>query len=184
VRDPDSDRRRRRISAALALLALGGRTARRVATVKGAERRKRTAAADRLVITDYDMPVALPTKVIGLLYDFLEEPRFEHDFEAVEYDAAAFDAQLGLDGLHRVRPRVAPQPRQTTLPPDLFDRFAGLTFRTNLAHCRAVDIVVQPGLREPGAVVQPTVSICIARHRVAECGANFLGPVAVCSLSH
>ena len=99
--------------------------------------------ADRLVIIDYDILVARPAEVIGLLYDFLGEPRFEHDFEAVAYDAVDFDAQLGLDGLHRVRHRVAPQPRQTILPPDLFDRFAGLTFWSDLKNCRAFRIVAQ-----------------------------------------
>ena len=44
----------------------------------------------------------------------------------VEYDAPEFDAQLGLDGLHRVHPEVKPRPRKTILPPDLFKRYAQL----------------------------------------------------------
>lgn len=59
--------------------------------------------AERLVIIDYDILAARAKEVMGLLYDFIGEEPFEHDFENVEYDAAAFDAQLGLDGLHQVR---------------------------------------------------------------------------------
>jgi sulfotransferase len=76
--------------------------------------------ADRLVLIDYDLLSARPFDVMKLLYEFLGEEPFQHDFEGVEYDAPAFDAQLGLDGLHRVHSRVEPRPRKTILPPDLF----------------------------------------------------------------
>lgn len=100
--------------------------------------------AERLVIIDYDILVARPADVMKLLYDFIGEEPFEHDFEAVEYDAPAFDEQLGLDGLHRVRPKVAPAARQTILPPDVFDKFAKLAFWKDLKNCRAFRIVAQP----------------------------------------
>jgi sulfotransferase len=35
---------------------------------------------------------------------------------------------LGVAGLHKVKPKVAPQARRTLLPPDLFDKFAELSF--------------------------------------------------------
>jgi len=100
--------------------------------------------ADRLVIIDYDILVSRPAEVMGLLYDFIGEETYEHDFEAVEYDAPAFDEQLGLDGLHRVRAKVAPEPRPTILPPDLFEKYASLAFWHDLKNCRAFRIVSQP----------------------------------------
>ena len=66
--------------------------------------------ADRLVIVDYDILTAQPRDVIKLIYQFLGEPEFDHDLDAVAYDAPAFDDQLRLDGLHRVRPKVAATP--------------------------------------------------------------------------
>lgn len=101
--------------------------------------------AERLVIIDYDILVNRPAEVIKLLYEFLGEDLFEHDFDNVEYDAPAFDAQLGLDGLHRVRAKVAPEPRETILPPDVFQKFAELAFWRDLKNCRAFRIVAQPG---------------------------------------
>ena len=99
--------------------------------------------ADQLVIIDYDILVTRPKEVLNLLYDFLGEEPFEHDFENAEYDAPAFDAQLGLDGLHRVRAKVSPEPRSTILPPDLFEKYAGLAFWQDLKNCRAFRIVAE-----------------------------------------
>jgi sulfotransferase len=56
------------------------------------------------------------------------EPNFAHDFENVECEADNFDFALGARGLHAVRRRVEWLERQTVLPPDLFNRFAGEMF--------------------------------------------------------
>ncbi|MEM9220934.1 MAG: sulfotransferase [Pseudomonadota bacterium] len=99
--------------------------------------------ADRIVIVEYDLLVARPAEVFKLIYEFLGEPLFEHDFEAVEYDAPDFDAQLGLDGLHRVHAQVSPRPRATVLPPDLFERYAKLAFWRTLNQSTAFRIVTK-----------------------------------------
>ena len=99
--------------------------------------------ADRLVIVDYDLLVTRPADVFKLLYEFLGEEYFEHDFNKVEYDAPAFDSQLGLDGLHRVHKEVKPRPRKTILPPDLFERYAKLSYWRNLEGSKAFRIVAQ-----------------------------------------
>jgi sulfotransferase len=99
--------------------------------------------ADRLVIIDYDILVQRPADVLELLYDFIDEEKFDHDFENVTYDAPDFDAQLGLDGLHRVRPVVGAAPRKTILPPDVFDKYKGLAFWQDLENCAAFRIVAK-----------------------------------------
>lgn len=99
--------------------------------------------AERLVIVDYDLLTQRPAEVFQLLYQFIGEEPFAHDFAAVEFDAPAFDAQLGLDGLHRVHRSVAPRPRQTVLPPDLFKRYSNMAFWRDLTDSRAFRIVAQ-----------------------------------------
>lgn len=87
------------------------------------------AQAASLLIVDYDLLAQAPERVLRLVYEFIDEPWFEsHDFEHVEYDAPAFDEALGVAGLHRVRPRVAVEPRRTLLPPDLFEQYSKLSF--------------------------------------------------------
>ena len=99
--------------------------------------------ANQMVLVDYDLLTARPAEVMGLLYEFLGEEPFSHDFENVQYDAPEFDAQLGLDGLHRVHPTVAPRPRTTILPPDLFERYSQLSFWQDLPDSAAFRIVAE-----------------------------------------
>lgn len=89
--------------------------------------------ADNLLIVEYDLLAKAPGKVLPLIYEFLDEPWYEgHDFDHVEFDAPDFDEALGLSGLHRVRPKVSLEPRQTILPPDLFAKFSGMSFWRDL----------------------------------------------------
>ncbi|MBV8752751.1 MAG: sulfotransferase [Hyphomicrobiales bacterium] len=99
--------------------------------------------AERVLLLEYDLLTARPGEVFKLVYDFLGEPPYPHDFAKVEYDAPEFDAQLGMDGLHRVRPQVKPQARPTILPPDLFKRYAQLAFWRDLKDSKAFRIVQQ-----------------------------------------
>ncbi|AMS14973.1 MULTISPECIES: sulfotransferase family protein [Pseudomonas] len=84
--------------------------------------------ADSLLIVDYDLLSQAPERVMRLIYDFIDEPWFEHDFDSLAYDAPEFDQALGVAGLHKVKARVALQSRRTILPPDLFEKYAELSF--------------------------------------------------------
>ncbi|WP_028453933.1 sulfotransferase family protein [Chitinilyticum litopenaei] len=92
--------------------------------------------ADRMLLLDYELLAQMPEKVIPLIYQFLGEPPFEHDFGRLEFDTPEFDSGLGLHGLHKVRPKVELQARQTILPPDLFARYAQLSFWEDLSNSR------------------------------------------------
>lgn len=84
--------------------------------------------AKSLLLVEYDLLVESPEKVMRLVYEFLEEPWFEHDFNNLHYDAPEFDQALGIDGLHRVRSTVSVQSRVSVLPPDLFNQYSHLSF--------------------------------------------------------
>lgn len=102
--------------------------------------------ADSLLVVDYDLLSRAPRQVIPLIYDFLGEPGFDHDFEHIDYDAVDFDLQLGVPGLHRVRSKVEFQARRTILPPDLFDKYSKLSFWGDRNGSRANVISNQPAL--------------------------------------
>jgi sulfotransferase len=106
--------------------------------------------AGSLLLVDYELLVAAPQKVLRLIYEFIEEPWFEHDFANVSYDAPAFDEALGISGLHRVRPKVGVESRRTVLPPDLFEQYSKLSFWTDNQGSAAHVIRAQPA-----AVAQP-----------------------------
>lgn len=89
--------------------------------------------AKSLLVIDYELLTQAPAKVMALLYKFIDEPAYEHDFDHVEYEAPDFDQQLGVPGLHRVKPKVEHTERRTVLPPDLFEKYSKLTFWTDPA---------------------------------------------------
>lgn len=96
-----------------------------------------TEQADRLLLVEYDFLVARPTETLRLIYDFLGQPWFDHDLENLEYDSETFDMLLGTPGLHRVRRKVALQPRRSVLPPDLFEGLASRIFWRDLTNSKA-----------------------------------------------
>ena len=98
--------------------------------------------AHRLVLLEYQALTRAPAQAIRLLYDILEQPYFEHDFDNVDYQADDFDFALGARGLHTVRRKVEWIERPTILPPELFDRFSNDMFwRTADAAARNVPII-------------------------------------------
>jgi len=84
--------------------------------------------SDRLLLLDYDLLTQHPKRTMELLYQFLGEKHYQHDFENVEYDENSFDQQLGVTGLHTVKKKVAFKARQSILPPDLFQKYNEMAF--------------------------------------------------------
>jgi len=87
--------------------------------------------ARSMLVVEYELLTQAPEKVLRLVYDFIGEPWFEHDYENVRYDATEFDQALGVSGLHKVRAKVELADRRTVLPPDLFEQYAALSFWQN-----------------------------------------------------
>ncbi len=100
--------------------------------------------AERMLVVDYDLLAQAPHKVLPLIYEFIGEPQFTHDFEHVEYDEPDFDSQLGAPGLHKVQPKVEFKQRRTVIPPDLFEKYSQLTFWTDTNGSNANVIAPQP----------------------------------------
>lgn len=84
--------------------------------------------SDRLLLVDYDLLTQHPARTMELIYRFIEEPVFQHDFDSVDYSENEFDQNLGVKGLHSVKKKVAFSPRRTILPPDLFVKYQEMDF--------------------------------------------------------
>jgi len=88
--------------------------------------------SERLLLLEYDFLVKHPKQAIETVYNFIDEPTFEHAFSGLTMEGQElidqFDLALGVPGLHQVNPEVIFSPRQTILPPELFQRLASLSF--------------------------------------------------------
>jgi sulfotransferase len=98
--------------------------------------------ASKLILLEYQALARAPRDTMRLLYNMLEQPLFDHDFDNVEYQADDFDMALGARGLHTVRRKVEWVERQSVLPPGLFERFSGDMFwRITEANIRDVPMI-------------------------------------------
>ena len=95
-----------------------------------------------MLVIDYDILAQRPKEVINLVYSFLGEAPFEHDYDNIQFDTPDYDEGLGLIGLHKVRPKVGFEVRQTVLPPDLFEQYSKLSFwhDTTNSRCNVIRI--------------------------------------------
>lgn len=84
--------------------------------------------ANKILVVDYHILTSFPQKTLSAIYSFIGENDFAHDFENVSFESPVFDLAIGAKGLHTIRKRVKFDPRQTTLPPDLFERFQKMNF--------------------------------------------------------
>jgi sulfotransferase len=100
--------------------------------------------ADRLILMDYEALTRHPRRTLQRIYEFIGEPYFPHDFDAVEYSANEFDLALGTPGLHTVRGKVEFTERRTVLPPELFERFRHDAFWKNpQLNTRGVPVIAE-----------------------------------------
>ena len=67
---------------------------------------------DRMFLVDFDDLTQNPKKMFEDIYDFLEEPRFEHNFDKVEQVTQEDDTVHGFKNLHKIRNKVEPMDSQ------------------------------------------------------------------------
>ena len=81
-----------------------------------------------MLLVDYDLLTQHPARTLELIYRFIGEPQFEHDFNNVDYGENEFDHNLGVKGLHSVKRKVEYKSRRSILPPDLFMKYQEMDF--------------------------------------------------------
>ena len=84
--------------------------------------------SDKLLLVDYDILTQYPKRTLSFIYDFLEHPQYDHDFQNVVYEENEFDLNLGVKDLHTVKRSVEFKPRRTVLPPELFQQYSEMAF--------------------------------------------------------
>ena len=102
------------------------------------------ACGRSMLVVEYDLLTQRPAEVVPLIYKFLGEEPYAHDYEKLQFDTPAYDEDLGLKGLHKVRERVSFERRETILPPDLFDQYSRLSFWRDTQFGRTNVLMVKP----------------------------------------
>lgn len=83
---------------------------------------------DMLCVINYDALTKNPKNTLQLIYNFLGEPWFEHDFDNVEVSYDEFDTQANIKGLHTTRKRVEHVLRKPILPEELWIHYSSFSF--------------------------------------------------------
>lgn len=86
---------------------------------------------DKILLVDYEALAKRPEDTLRLIYQFIDQPWFDHNFNDVHYEADDFDMMMGTPGLHKVNGPVKWSPRDTILPPQIFQRFKNDSFWKN-----------------------------------------------------
>lgn len=77
---------------------------------------------DNILFVEYDDLVNKPEETLRAIYDYLEEPYFEHDFTNIVGNYQSYDTKTGTPNLHTIRTTLSPNRRQTVLPPDIWNQ--------------------------------------------------------------
>jgi sulfotransferase len=78
-----------------------------------------------LFLLEYEQLCKKPKETIQALYNFIDEPYYEHDFNDVEASWDEYDSEIGIK-LHDVRKKVEWRERKFILPPDLLNKYANM----------------------------------------------------------
>ena len=86
------------------------------------------ANPDMILLVEYNDLTKNPEQTMKRIYDFIEQPEFDHDFENVEYSNEPFDLGISAPNLHTVKRRVEYRERTTILPEETIKKYSGMEF--------------------------------------------------------
>lgn len=93
---------------------------------------------DKLFLIDYDALVLAPGDVFRNLYEFINQPFYQHDFENFSYEASNFDEAIGTPGLHKVKGPIEWKDQKLIIPQNLFNSFQGDAFWHQDIGCKSI----------------------------------------------
>jgi sulfotransferase len=84
-----------------------------------------------IYLVEYDELCKTPEKIIKNIYDFIEKPYYQHDFNNIEYSNNLFDLKCNLKDLHTVKRKVEYVQKNTILPLEIFNKYQKFNFWKN-----------------------------------------------------
>lgn len=86
------------------------------------------AERDQILYVEYDALAKHPQEAMDVIYNFIDEPEFQHDFDDVEVSFDEFDESAKIEGLHTTRSTVQFIPRNFLIPNDIVTKYSGSSF--------------------------------------------------------
>ena len=81
------------------------------------------AYPEMMYLVEYEKLCKQPDETLRKIYEFLELPYYQHDFENLEYSNEPFDIVCNLKDLHTVKKRVEYNPPRMILPPEVIEKY-------------------------------------------------------------
>ena len=81
---------------------------------------------DMLMFVEYELLCKNPEGMMRAIYNFIDQPYYEHDFNNVETTYDEYDKDINMKGLHTTRRKVEYIERPTILPPDIINKYQGM----------------------------------------------------------
>jgi sulfotransferase len=83
---------------------------------------------DMICVVDYNILAKSPLITMQKIYEFLDEPWFQHDFDNVAVSYDEYDTRAKIIGLHTTRKVVDFQERNSILPPNIWNTYESYSF--------------------------------------------------------
>ena len=83
---------------------------------------------DMIKLIEYEDLCKYPEKTMRSIYEFIDKPYYDHDFDNVEYSNENFDLSCNLKDLHTVKRKVEWIERRSILPQDVWEKYSSMEF--------------------------------------------------------
>jgi len=81
-----------------------------------------------MFLIEYNDLCKSPSETMNKLYDFLEQPKFDHNFNQIESNFDEYDIALNANNMHKVRQKIELNKKDLILPDDIIARFRNKEF--------------------------------------------------------
>ena len=98
---------------------------------------------EMIMLIEYENLCREPEKTMKKVYEFLEKPYYNHDFENVEYSNENYDKNINLKGLHTIRKKVEYNPPKCILPLEIVKKFQELNMEFWKPNYRPNSTIIQ-----------------------------------------
>jgi len=83
---------------------------------------------DHMLLVEYEQLISDPKITMNKIYNFIEEPYFDHDFNNIYYSNPEYDDDLFQHGMHEVSGKIERKTCNTILPPDIIEKYSNIEF--------------------------------------------------------